>query len=202
MRSTLAWTEAVTRVWNTLKDHKPSLYPMEEWDELHDIRIAKLPAEGLDPGSQPYALATKAGLHLLNESLDKSHSLSQEIHNPTGSYWHGIMHRMEGDYSNAKYWFRQAGAHPVHESLLAAAQEACRSYDIDSISSDSMKSRLAAFISGTAWDAAMFTDLVEQQVTVVQDDTADELLIELQWLEIRLLLQYSYQRSGGNSLEL
>ncbi|GAA4862737.1 hypothetical protein GCM10023310_47670 [Paenibacillus vulneris] len=198
----MAWTEAVTRVWNILKDHKPSLYPMEEWDELHDIRIAKLPAEGLDPGSQPYALATKAGLHLLNENLDKSHSLSQEIHNPTGSYWHGIMHRMEGDYSNAKYWFRQAGAHPVHESLLSAAQEACRSYDIDSISSDSMKSRLAAFISGTAWDTAMFTDLVEQQVTVVQDDTADELLIELQWLEIRLLLQYSYQRSGGNSLEL
>ncbi len=202
MKSTLAWTEAVSRVWNILKDHKPSLYPMEEWDDLHDIRIAKLSTEGLEPSCVPYALAVKAGLHLLNESLDKSHSLSQDIHNPTGSYWHGIMHRMEGDYSNAKYWFRQAGVHSIHESLLAAAQEVCKGYDLNMIGSDSLKNKLEALVSGPTWNANLFVDLVEQQVTVVQDDTSDELITELQWTEIKLLVQYSYQQSGGNSLEL
>ncbi|WP_036745462.1 hypothetical protein [Paenibacillus sp. UNC451MF] len=198
----MAWTEAVSRVWNILKDHKPSLYPMEEWDELHDIRVSKLSTDGVESSSFPYALAVKAGLYLLNESLDKSHSLSQEIHNSTGSYWHGIMHRMEGDYSNAKYWFRQAGLHPVQASMLAAALEAYKNFDLDSIESPTLKNKLEALVSGASWDAYLFADIVEQQVTVVQDDLAEELLTELQWIEIKLLIQYSYQQSGGNSLEL
>lgn len=198
----MVFTEASSRVWNILKEHRPSLYPMEEWDDLHDIRIAKLSMEGLEATYIPYAMAVKAGLHLMNESLDKSHSLSQEIHNPTGSYWHGIMHRMEGDYSNAKYWFRQAGAHSIHETLLGAAGEVCKAYDLSTLGSESLKTKLEAILSAPSWNAYLFTDLVEQQVTVVQDDTAEELLTELQWLEIKLLVQYSYQQSGGNSLEL
>ena len=69
-------------------------------------------------GDQPIAdrqmaQAAISGLWLLHGYLDQSHTLSQEIHTPTGSYWHGIMHRREPDFPNAKYWFRRVGTHPI-----------------------------------------------------------------------------------------
>ncbi len=58
-----------------------------------------------------------SGLWLLHNFLDESHAISQNIGTPTGSYWHGIMHRREGDFSNAKYWFDRVGDHPVYALL-------------------------------------------------------------------------------------
>jgi hypothetical protein len=58
-----------------------------------------------------------AGVWLLHDFLDESHRISQEIDTPTGSFWHGVMHRREGDFSNAKYWFRRVGAHEVLAEL-------------------------------------------------------------------------------------
>lgn len=54
-----------------------------------------------------------AGLWLYVDDLDRSHTISQDIHSPTGSYWHAIMHRREGDFWNSKYWFHKVGDHPV-----------------------------------------------------------------------------------------
>lgn len=55
----------------------------------------------------------KAGLWLYVDELDRSHAYSQDLHTPTGSFWHAIMHRREGDFPNAKHWYRKAGAHPA-----------------------------------------------------------------------------------------
>ena len=46
------------------------------------------------------ARACLAGLWLYHDFLDESHRISQEIETPTGSYWHGLMHRREGDFGN------------------------------------------------------------------------------------------------------
>ncbi len=54
-----------------------------------------------------------AGLWLYVDDLDRSHTISQDIHTATGSYWHAIMHRREGDFWNSKDWFRKVGDHPV-----------------------------------------------------------------------------------------
>jgi hypothetical protein len=54
-----------------------------------------------------------AALWLYVDDLERSHAVSQNIPSGTGSYWHGIMHRREGDFANAKYWFWKAGDHPV-----------------------------------------------------------------------------------------
>src|SRR5205823_11683753 len=60
---------------------------------------------------QDMARCCLAGLWLYHDFLDESHTLSQEIYTTTGSYWHGLMHRREPDYSNAKYWFQRVGDH-------------------------------------------------------------------------------------------
>src|SRR5262245_49015768 len=83
----------------------------------------------------PAAQGCLAGLWLLANDLDSSHHISQELSTPEGSFWHAVMHRREGDYGNAKYWFRRVGHHPVLEAL------------------------------GSAWDPFVFVDQVEACVT-------------------------------------
>ena len=66
-------------------------------------KLARLAPETLVPGQTPrnldMARCCLAGLWLLHDFLDESHSLSQEVDTTTGSYWHGIMHRREPDYA-------------------------------------------------------------------------------------------------------
>lgn len=61
--------------------------------------------------------ALAAGIWLYVDELDRSHAFSQAMEDPTGSFWHGIMHRREGDFSNSHYWFRKAGAHPAMAAI-------------------------------------------------------------------------------------
>src|SRR5260370_34987403 len=74
------------------------------------------------------ATACRAAMYLYHDFLDESHALSQDLHTPEGSYWHGILHRREPDFDNAKYWFRKVGTHPIFGPLrdeaarLAAAK--------------------------------------------------------------------------------
>ena len=88
-------------------------------------RLTSLSLEEDFPRCQNRSLAQccQAGLWLLFDFLDESHALSQDIDTPTGSYWHGIMHRREPDPSNSRYWFRKVGAHPVLEQLKAVCTE-------------------------------------------------------------------------------
>jgi len=50
-----------------------------------------------------------AGLWLYVDQLDRS----QKVQSPAGSFWHAIMHRREGDFSNSHHWYRRAGRHPA-----------------------------------------------------------------------------------------
>ena len=52
--------------------------------------------------------------------LDAAHSLAQDDDSDEGSYWHGIMHRAEGDYSNSKYWFARSGSLPARLGVDAS----------------------------------------------------------------------------------
>ena len=90
-----------------------------------DASIAAVPTT---PQAESLALA---GLWLLAGELDRSHELSQAIETATGSYWHGIMHRREGDFWNSKYWFRRVGRHTVLEEL--SRQIAAQREQVDSV---------------------------------------------------------------------
>ncbi|MCC7262470.1 MAG: hypothetical protein IT369_08115 [Candidatus Latescibacteria bacterium] len=63
--------------------------------------------------SSEVALPLQAALWLYVDELDRSHRLAQQLEDQTGSYWHGIMHRREGDFSNSHHWFNKVGVHPA-----------------------------------------------------------------------------------------
>ena len=65
-----------------------------------------------------------AGLWLLHGFLDESHEISQSLKTVEGSFWHGIMHRIEPDFWNSKYWYRQVGSHQVIDAMAVR----CASY--------------------------------------------------------------------------
>ncbi|OYP36844.1 hypothetical protein [Rhodopirellula sp. MGV] len=69
---------------------------------------------GVAPGRQMECLS---GLWLVAGDIHRSHSISQDLPSREGSFWHGIMHRREGDFGNSKYWFRKVGQHPVLEQI-------------------------------------------------------------------------------------
>lgn len=50
----------------------------------------------------------EAALHILNRDLPSAHFLVRHMQSPPayeGMYLHGILHRIEGDYDNARYWY-------------------------------------------------------------------------------------------------
>jgi len=61
--------------------------------------------------------AALSGLLLLAGHWDLCHTTAQDIGSREGSYWHAIVHRVEPDSSNAAYWFRRVGPHPIFSVL-------------------------------------------------------------------------------------
>ena len=61
---------------------------------------------------------------LWHDDLDGAHHLCQahEGH-PECDYVHALLHRREGDFANAKYWFREVGSHSVYAVVAQAAVE-------------------------------------------------------------------------------
>lgn len=93
------------------------------------LQNAKISNSGLsfsDAGtlgiSRSQASLCLSGLWLLAGDLEQSHAFSQELPCRDGSFWHGIMHRREGDFGNSKYWFRKVGSHPVFQQLVEVTE--------------------------------------------------------------------------------
>ena len=91
--------------------------------ELHRQLTAFYSTEAVASSNQP--LLTSAAL-LWHDHLDASHTLSQNIETREGSWLHGIMHRREPDYGNAKYWFKRVGSHAAFPKLAERAAELLR----------------------------------------------------------------------------
>ena len=137
------------------------------------------------PGDRQMAAACLAALWLHHDFSDESHSISQEIDSVEGSYWHGILHRREPDYANAKYWFRRVGPHPIGPELAAAARELAKTAPAD---------RSVEFLSAQSdWDHFRFVDLC--QSAAAGRSAAAMLCRQVQRREWELLFDYCYRRA-------
>ncbi len=133
-------------------------------------------AASLFPGARDPA-ASVAGLLLLLGCWDESHNVSQDNPSAEGSYWHAIAHRIEPDSSNAGYWFRRVGQHPIFPELHRKASEILRA------------SSNAAWRLKKAWDPFLFIEWCDE---ARQDagSAKEHLAIAIQKAEWDLLFQW------------
>lgn len=70
----------------------------------------------------------KAALAFLDEgNWQSAHEIVQkDDESPLACWAHGIVHLMEGDVANARYWYREAGRAFPDEPVLAAEIESLR----------------------------------------------------------------------------
>jgi hypothetical protein len=122
------------------------------------------------------ASACLAGLWLRHNFLDESHSLSQEIETPTGSFWHGILHRREGDFGNSRYWFRRAGQHTIFPALNDAAAA-------------------AGWPATPRWNPITLVDRVEQAIRLPAENPTAQLCRTVQQIEWEVLFDYSWKQA-------
>lgn len=172
------------------RDPLPPLVPDRDWDSYLTSEIAAAAPEEIFlevPANRELALSFQSGLLLWNDALEASHALSQNLLSPTGSYWHGIMHRREPDFGNSKYWFRKVGAHPSFDSLGRAVILLLQEYG------DGYSQTFKSEIEVKGWDAFGFVDRCEQAVRGRESPEVIGLLEKIQEMEIKNLLLWCLQ---------
>jgi hypothetical protein len=121
-----------------------------------------------------------SGLWLWHDFLDRSHEISQSVHTPSGSFWHAIMHRREGDFGNAKYWYAKVTGHPILASMGIQASSVINPQPADK--------RLMR-INFDGWNGSALVDLV-QSVHESPSDPMHQVAVALQQLEWRVLFEH------------
>jgi len=145
-------------------------------DVLRSIDVSSI-GNGREIRDGQMATCCLSGLWLLHNFLDESHTISQDVQSSTGSFWHGIMHRREPDYGNAKYWYRRVGSHPTYVPLMTAVREQHADF-ARSVTSDG------------DWDPFAFVDACQKAAS---NQTLQAICRDVALLEWQLLFDYCYQ---------
>ena len=149
-----------------------------------------------------------AAIWLRFDFLEESHRISQSLDTPEGSFWHGVMHRREPDFFNAKYWFRRAGRtnatacwpkkrenwSPRNWRPPGGATR--RTERVGSLVKAGLLGKEVRFLSEQAsWDPLRFVDLCESALD--SSPPLHTFCMRLQQLEWEIMFTYCYDAAAG-----
>ena len=159
----------------------PRLGPQRRPDALSVAEIDQKLAPwfktaGVTTQTQP---VLRSAALLWHDHLDESHTISQDIESRDGSWLHGIMHRREPDYGNAKYWFRRVGEHGAFARLAERVAELLKN-------DPSLCKRL---IDHGNWQSFTFIDECER-AEQGKDATLNATLRQIQGAEFDILVEH------------
>jgi len=122
----MGYTDFLERVLGELPGPRVSLsYPETKPDLVEELlRVSDLTLAN-DRG--PHVDCVRSLLLLQAGEFKRSHSIVQAMSGSDPAYIHGMVHRAEGDFWNAKYWFRRSKKHPA---LLGTAIDPFRITDL------------------------------------------------------------------------
>lgn len=126
------------------------------------------------------AAAWRALVLLWHDHAEAAHGLVQDLEGSDAAWVHGIIHRREPDFSNARYWFHRVAGHPVLEPLADAAAPVLAAHA-------ALPHRL---IREGRWDPFAFIDAVSAATRAGTARAELELLKELQRLEFLELARH------------
>jgi hypothetical protein len=127
-----------------------------------------------------------AGLYLWHDCLNEAHAIAQGVPSATGSFWHAIMHRREGDFSNSKYWYARCANHPAYPFIAAQVNSI-----VASLAADKGMLRL----THGGWRPEAFVDWVEV-MHQRSGDSKYQVAVEVQRAEWRGLFEWCAREAG------
>jgi hypothetical protein len=142
-------------------------------------------------------------LYQKNDDLDAAHQICQTTGQSTAlpevSYWHGIIHRREPDFDNARSWFQKTqgfiGNDALYRAIYNLLQRAIQMPDYGDVRDIALQF-LRHLQSQGVWDVLYFLDLCAS-CAQNKDTHLQKLLEDIQAIEFQTLFHWTFQKATG-----
>ena len=182
-----------------------TLFPEGVRESFLKHHLDQASAESLLPGVAPSADRDLilAALYLFNDDLDPSHEICQRFDRECipANYWHGIIHRREPDFPNAKGWYGRAeswtGLLQIRDRVQDVLERVLLMPEYGEARDTAFRLKQHLDTTGN-WDPGYFVDMcADYREKASPDRTEGALLQEIQEAEMVAALDWTYRCAVG-----